>query len=232
MKFDKVILIGAGGIGSIVLEPLVRLLMYHENGTLNVHVYDGDTYEKKNQSRQLFPPEFVGKNKAVAQAERLAPFAPNVMAHAEYLNQDRLSDAILLSGCEMPLVITAVDREMSRHVVIKALDDLSNDMNYACILPGNGYESANCFTYWCQDGAIAPVHPFNFCSEWAAPTDTIPGACGDQAVDSPQLIAANMKAASFVLDSVTALLDDRMPSRLFGVRCHSIYTQELYECLP
>ena len=230
--FDKVILIGAGGIGSILLEPLTRFLMYHREGTLNIHVYDGDIYEEKNQQRQLFPLEFIGKNKAKAQAERLQSFAPNLIAHAQYVDRAVLSDAINRSESEFPLVIAAVDRDMSRKVVVDALDALDPDFyNYACILPGNDFESANCFTYTRVQGVHKPMHPFPYCEQWANPKDTIPGACGDKSVSAPQLIAANMKAASLALDAVTALLDRKMPEKLFGVKCWSLYTQS-YELLP
>lgn len=229
--FDKVILVGAGGIGSILLEPMVRLLMYHKAGTLNVHVYDGDKYEEHNQKRQLFPLEYVGQNKAEAQAKKLWSFAPNIIPHCEYVDVDVLHRAIMMGDCVRPLVIAAVDREMSRHVIITALDQLPDMYDYACILPGNDIASANCYTYWREEGKTYPMHPFDFCKEWIEPSDQLPGACGDNAVSAPQLIAANMKAASLALDALTAILDGKMPRKLFGVKCWNLYDQT-YELQP
>ena len=48
MKFDKCILVGAGGVGSHLANALVRLLQYHQNGTTNFHIYDLDHFEPKH----------------------------------------------------------------------------------------------------------------------------------------------------------------------------------------
>lgn len=44
-KIDRVYLIGTGGIGSILVEPLCKLLTYHKNGTLDITLIDGDNFE-------------------------------------------------------------------------------------------------------------------------------------------------------------------------------------------
>ena len=71
MKFKHVFVIGAGGIGSNLMEPLARVLAYHPDGTKNMTIVDGDVYEEKNQIRQLFDAEYVGSNKAEALATRI-----------------------------------------------------------------------------------------------------------------------------------------------------------------
>jgi tRNA A37 threonylcarbamoyladenosine dehydratase len=44
-KIDRVYLIGCGGIGSILIEPLAKLLTYHVNGTSDITLIDGDNFE-------------------------------------------------------------------------------------------------------------------------------------------------------------------------------------------
>lgn len=47
MKFHTCLMIGCGGTGSHLVEPLTKLLMHHKNGTLKIYVADGDVYEPK-----------------------------------------------------------------------------------------------------------------------------------------------------------------------------------------
>lgn len=47
MKIDSCLLVGCGGIGSLLIEPLSRLLTFHSLGTDNIIVADGDRLEPK-----------------------------------------------------------------------------------------------------------------------------------------------------------------------------------------
>ena len=57
----KIILIGAGGIGSELAEGLVR------KGVGKLIIYDHDTIELSNLNRQHFFKQDIGKNKGVTQ---------------------------------------------------------------------------------------------------------------------------------------------------------------------
>ena len=57
---ERVIVIGLGGIGGFVAEPLCRYLNY-EPGVREVAFIDGDLYEERNANRQN---AVAGMNKA------------------------------------------------------------------------------------------------------------------------------------------------------------------------
>src|SRR3990167_474951 len=62
----QVILAGAGGVGSRLVPPLVKML---PSGTI-LDIYDPDIVEKKNLNRQHFCHRDLGKPKAQVLAER------------------------------------------------------------------------------------------------------------------------------------------------------------------
>lgn len=46
MKIGSCLVVGLGGIGSNLIDPLTRLLMHHKRGTYNIVICDGDRYER------------------------------------------------------------------------------------------------------------------------------------------------------------------------------------------
>ena len=61
----KIILVGCGGIGSVLAELLVR------GGFSDLILLDGDVVDESNLQRQIFCSQSVGKNKALALLKRL-----------------------------------------------------------------------------------------------------------------------------------------------------------------
>lgn len=210
MKFHTAVLVGAGGIGSILIEPLTRLLMHHNNGTNKIFVVDGDVYEPHNATRQLFYPEYLGFNKAIATANRLS-FAPNIIAIPRYIDSDLMHTLMqkinLYAGEGVLLFIAAVDRHASRKVIIDGLSTYSQ--NYVLIMPSNEYETTQTSVHIHLNGNAKTVHPFERYPDIANPRDSLPNSCGDQTPSFPQLIAANSMAALTALLVVNSLLDDR-----------------------
>jgi hypothetical protein len=213
MQFDTVHIIGVGGTGSILLEPLIRLLTYHQSGTTNIILHDGDRYEPNNSTRQLFNPEYLGVNKATAAALRYQSICPALVAYPEYLTYDRLSQNIVDHRSQSVLIVLTVDRDKVRHNLIKALDDSAAD--FACVIPGNEFRTASCVIHQRVKGKYRFPHPFDTVSNIRDPEDTEPGACGEVAVSSPQLICANFASAAITLDVVYSLLEDEpLPFRI------------------
>ena len=66
---ERVVLIGLGGIGSQLLPSLVRYLSFRPEPRPLLVLVDGDAYEPGNRSRQLFPDDALGTNKAEALAQ-------------------------------------------------------------------------------------------------------------------------------------------------------------------
>jgi len=50
----RIVVIGLGGIGSALVEPLCRFLNFDDKAEWQVVLVDGDNYEEKNTSRQTF----------------------------------------------------------------------------------------------------------------------------------------------------------------------------------
>jgi hypothetical protein len=208
MKFTVGVLVGCGGTGSILAEPLARLLAYHKNGTRQMVLMDGDKFEKKNLVRQLFSPKLVGKNKAEVIANRLEGIS-NVKVVPSYINKTSFV-AEMMSLPEpskmVPLVITAVDNHASRKAIIEGLDDMPLQ-DFACLIPGNELASGRVSVYLKYKGQVVTGHPLELYPEIKDPTDKIPGGCAKQAPSTPQLISANMGAALTCLEISQALLD-------------------------
>jgi len=210
MQFDQLIIIGVGGTGTHLLEPLVRLLGYHKNQTKNVMIIDGDKYEEKNRIRQLFSKSYVGKNKAEASAERVAFEGFTVTPVQGYINKIDFCDVILDSIPDVAkknlLVITSVDNHATRKDIITALDD-RNQQNFVLISPGNDFDMGQVIVYAKKDGKNLTCHPFENFPDLKEPKDRIPGGCAEQAPSTPQLITANASAALGCLLIVSAMLE-------------------------
>lgn len=211
MKFKHVFVVGAGGIGSHLLEPLVRLLAYHDNGTKNVTIVDGDVYEEKNLVRQLFDAEFVGRNKAEVLAEQMAKAVLPIQHHPEFVNKDKFLDLVTqtVDHDDPVMVITAVDNHASRKAIIEALDE-AEFPNFVFLSGGNGYANGQVMVYAKIQGEPGTVHPFDKYDDLKYPADHIPGdpGCQDEAPSTPQLITANASAALGLLWTVQSMLDD------------------------
>lgn len=100
----KVIVVGAGGNGSILITQLVKLhhamlALGHHYG-LDVLVIDGDTISEANLIRQEFRPWEVNQYKAIALVNRLNhENALDWDAEIEYLTNNSYYEADIVIGC-------------------------------------------------------------------------------------------------------------------------------------
>jgi len=114
-KIEKITLIGAGGTGSMILPALVP--------SHDVEIYDGDVYEEKNITRQIYSANSIGDNKAVIMAKifnnghKNVTAIPKMITGNEKINSDlliccvdnnngRLAAQRLSDENETPLIIT------------------------------------------------------------------------------------------------------------------------------
>jgi len=209
MKFKHVFLIGVGGTGSHLVDPLVRLLTHHPEGTTNITIVDGDAYETSNENRQVFDSELMGENKAVATAKRLKH--PNIRAVDAFIDAEKFKKLLIntVQKDSSFLVISAVDNHATRHALISSLDD-EGYTDFTFISPGNSYAHGQVVVYAKEKGIPLTTHPFNKYEEMRVPPDRIPepgNGCAYQVVSTPQLITANASAALGALWTVSAMLD-------------------------
>ena len=120
----KALMIGAGGIGTHLLQLLISL-------PFDLTVMDGDIYEEANLTRQLFRKSMVGVNKAHAM-ERMY----KVGAIQEYFKQVRQVEGF-------DLLICVPDNHLCRILSLEAADEF----NIPVVLAGNGTNTANAMYY-------------------------------------------------------------------------------------
>lgn len=210
MKFDYAFIIGAGGTGSHLIEPLAKLLNYHPDGTPNITLIDGDSFEENNNVRQLFNPEFIGVNKAEATSRKF-PWL-NIQPVSSFVDGPLFLDFVAAATEDLNanlLIIMSVDNHATRKAIIESLED-SDYQNYTLISPGNAYSHGEVLVYQVlKDNAIT-ANPLERYPNIANPQDRIPGAgCEVEAVSTPQLITANAFAALGALLTVSAMLDNK-----------------------
>ena len=103
----RIHMIGCGGIGGAILEPLVR------KGCGHIDVFDADTVEVGNLGRQKFFPDDVGKNKAICGARnaiRHASWPTEIGAHPMWF-EDAVQKG-MVGGAEAAIV--GPDRDSTR----------------------------------------------------------------------------------------------------------------------
>lgn len=146
LKQARVIVIGAGGLGSTFLPVIAA------SGVGSIVIYDDDTVERSNLGRQLLYSESdIGKRKAIAATERLRAINPFVDVHGvarQFSNADAdmlrtatlvfegsdslatkflLNDLCLAAG--VPLVISALGNAQGHTMLITG----SESACYRCI---------------------------------------------------------------------------------------------------
>lgn len=120
----QVILVGAGGTGSHILQSLARIAAHaaqQPGPPLHLTVIDGDVVEPKNVGRQLFSAADVGLNKAQALAARFnAVFGLRIEAVPKMATWDLISR--LRDGSSMVhILVGAVDTPAARKELHEAL---------------------------------------------------------------------------------------------------------------
>lgn len=139
LKQARVIVIGAGGLGSTFLPAVAA------SGVGEIVIYDADTVERSNLGRQLlYSEQDLGRHKASAAAERLASVNPNVRLQAiarrfdstdaealrtasiVFEGSDSLRTKFLLNDLclshQVPLVISALGNAQGHTMLITGSD--------------------------------------------------------------------------------------------------------------
>jgi hypothetical protein len=232
------IVVGAGGTGSHLLEPLARTLVCHRNGVSHepqgLVVVDGDAYDVSNRGRQLSATP--GASKALVHVARLRAAFPDdeldAIAVPRYL--DRYSARDLLasvkgSSTRSLLVVLAVDNHATRRDVLLAIQD-HGCRNVLVLSPGNNENldgadesHGNVLAYARVDGVDLTPHPLSLNPdgkpihpELAHPGDRIPGGgCAAAVASGTQRASANAFAAAACLALVERWLrDEPLPDQL------------------
>lgn len=222
MKFSrsrpvKIVMLGAGGTGGHISPHLYRLL-YALDRPVRFIICDGDVVEAKNLVRQNFTPADLGENKARALAERYSAvfgmeteYLPSFVETEEQLRQI-ITPQVWRKGhyggtqiTELVILLGAVDNNKSRQLCHRVFSQ-AKELIY--IDAGNGEHTGQVVcgvrragkTYFKPIGDIYP--------DMLEDTDKFPSelSCAEAAVSAPQSIAANITAATTVVDMVYNIL--------------------------
>ena len=220
MKFSlvrpvKAVMLGAGGTGGHIAPHLYRLL-YALDRPVRFIICDGDVVEEKNLVRQNFIPADLGENKArvlaeIESEERLRRLLePGIFQRGRSWSDPVLQEQVILIG--------AVDNNRSRqlcHSVFYKMDEL------VYIDSGNGEHTGQVVCGIRSGGRtlyrpVGKVYPDVLKEKDKFPTEL---SCADASLSAPQSIAANITAATAVVDiiyNILALGDSRVRQVTFA----------------
>ena len=198
-------MIGLGGIGGHLAEPLCRTLVFSksERSSKRVLFVDGDAYEERNRERQRFT---ITANKAEVTKELLEPLFSELTIEAKYYYVDESN--IYLFVKEDDTVFLAVDNHAVRKLVSDHVKTLSNAL---LISGGNELHDGNIQIYERREGQdhtppLTYLHP-----EIESPVDKNPAelACGTlvETGAAPQILTVNLTIATLMLNAYTLWLE-------------------------
>ena len=223
MKFSltrpvKIIQLGAGGTGGHIAPHLYRLL-YSLDRPVRYIICDGDVVEEKNLVRQNFTPADLGENKARVLAERYSTvfgleteYVPSFIETEERL-KELLTPRVWHIGSyysnkqivEMVILLGAVDNNRSRQLCHRVFYQ-AKELIY--IDSGNGEYTGQVVCGVRRGGRtcyppIGTVYP-----DVLEETDKFPTelSCAEASVSAPQSMAANITAATIVVDMIYNIL--------------------------
>jgi molybdopterin/thiamine biosynthesis adenylyltransferase len=191
-------IIGLGGIGSYLVEPLARYLNFLDS-PIEMTLIDGDNYEEKNRTRQQFD---TLASKAKVSADSLAKKFPkiNVRSKAEYLTSKNVISTIR----EQDVVFLCVDNHATRKLVSDRCEELDN---VTLISGGNDFTDGNVICYIRKNGTDVTKPLTKISPSIAKPTDENPGmtgikeaGCAEIVESTPQLLFTNLAVASHMLN--------------------------------
>jgi len=204
----RVILVGAGGIGTWLAEGVARLLEWKFPGSALI-IVDGDNYEQKNMERQNFTK--MGNKASVKALELTEKFektsfipVPKWVVGDDFKGvSDEESSKIKASDLlnDGDVVLAVVDNFAARKILFDAAAQLKN----VDVFTGGNDDAlyGSIYHYQRRDGKDITEHPVTFHPEYENPPDKNPGelSCQERAeIDGgTQLLATNMAVAALIL---------------------------------
>jgi adenylyltransferase/sulfurtransferase len=197
-----VVVIGLGGVGSALVEPLARYLNYN-GGPKELVLIDGDSYERRNLERQRAGTEDLAQNKARVHSERLKKNfkSLSVAWHEDFVTQDNVA-SLVKSG---DVVLACVDNHATR----KLLQDYCQRLREVILISGgNEFFDGNVLVYVKRNGRqlTPPIHKYH--PEIAFPEDKSPDqlSCEElEAAGNEQLLFTNLTVAVLMLNAFYGL---------------------------
>jgi len=189
----RIVIIGLGGIGSILSDKICRYLNYSLQETeTNVVLVDGDAYERKNYERQEFTN--LGNKATEKGGELQSKFKNlNIQPLPIYIDTENILDVI----SDGDTIFVCVDNHKTRSIVndyCKAL------RNVTLISGGNELTDGNVQIFIRKRGKsltpdLAMYHPEISKAKDKLPTEI---SCGELVQSEPQLFFTNLTVATIM----------------------------------
>jgi molybdopterin/thiamine biosynthesis adenylyltransferase len=225
LSAGSIVIVGLGGIGSVVSFYLTMFLAALGETPVRLLLVDGDSFERRNRER-MDVPEFG--NKAVVWCRRLLEKfgRPGLVIRPVDAMVTRANVAEIVT--ERSVTLACLDNHASR----KLLSDRCRRLRDVTLISGgnDGVEDGQRGTYgnvqvYCRRRGIErnPC-PTRFHPEILHPTDTIPDVhCADlAATTAPQILFANLAAASAMLNAFYRLLRTDIDEPMYDEVCFDI----------
>ncbi len=205
---SKLIIIGLGGIGGALAEPMARYLA-HGKGCRQILLVDGDRYESKNAERQKVAHDEVGQHKADAWSRRLSRLFKelDVKAVAGYVTPANIAK-LIVSG---DTVMLCVDNHATRKLV---QEHMLRFRDAVLISGGNDYTDGNVQIFVKQKGRVITPPITRHHPEIEFPRDRRPDeiGCNEEIPESPQLIFTNFTAATLMMNAYHSIAAGGVPA--------------------
>ena len=188
----NIVIIGLGGIGSILCERIARYLTYSAEAGIKLLLVDGDEYEPKNFDRQDFTR--MGNKAEVKAADLKMQFSRlNVSSYPAFVNESNLAQVIT----EGSIVFLCVDNHKTRMIVSNYTNKLTD---VTLISGGNDLIDGNVQIYIRKDGNDITPDLCSYHPEIANPDDKLPEemSCEELAESEPQLYFTNLGVATIM----------------------------------
>jgi molybdopterin/thiamine biosynthesis adenylyltransferase len=187
--------IGLGGVGSAVSNFISKYLYYLNDLTedINMTLIDGDSYEEKNHTRQLF--QGIGNKAKIKEMELYRTYSNKINYSSIPLFVNPLNVNSIINDND--IVFLSVDNHMTRKVVADRCKQLDN---IVLISGGNELVDGNVQIHVRKDGKDITPSIDKFHPEIQTPGDKSPEdmSCDELAVSVPQLFFMNMMVAVYM----------------------------------
>lgn len=218
----RVVVIGAGGIGTWLCAGLVRMLEWKYPGSALI-IVDGDNYEQRNLERQDF--NSMGNKASVKALDLSKQFTqtmiipvPKWVVSDDHPDVSEDSSKIKASDLitENDLVIPVVDNYAARKIIFDAASKLNN----VDVITGGNDDNlfGSVYHYQRRNGVDITAHPGETHDEYHNPPDRNPGemSCQERAEieGGTQVLATNMAVAAFILGRIQhTIVSDQKPEQ-------------------
>ena len=196
----KILIIGLGGIGSILSNTISRFLNT-KNYETKILLIDGDTYENKNVERQEF--NGFGNKADVKTRELRSKFNKIIFEnHPIYLDENYCNQLLT----ENSIVFLCVDNHKTRKVVS---DFCKNLNNIILISGGNELTDGNVQIYIRKGGKDVTPSLTDYHPEIETPTDKSPDemSCEELSQSAPQLYFTNFMVAGHMCSAFYNIIE-------------------------